>query len=248
MSIELYNEDCLIGMQRIPAKSVDAIICDLPYGTTKNAWDVVIPFDALWERYERMIKDNGAIILFGQGTFAYKLALSNEKLFRYDLIWSKKGKATGFLNANKMPLRSHESILLFYKKLPTYNPQKTEGVGGGHSRGKGDKITNNCYGKFDNQVYSSPTEGKHPLSILEFPSVHPPVHPTQKSDLLIEWLIKSYTNEGDTVLDNTMGSGTTGVACVNTDRNFIGFELDKTYFEIAKNRIDEALLTKLDIL
>lgn len=238
---KIYLGDCLELMGQIPTQSIDMVLCDLPYGCTKNSWDIVIPFDKLWLHYERVIKDNGAIVLFGQGLFAYKLALSNEKLFRYDLIWSKKGKATGFLNANKMPLRSHEHILIFYKKLPNYNPQKTPGKGGGHSRGKGTNIKNNNYGTFHNHLYKPASEGKHPLSIIEFPSVHPPIHPTQKSDLLCEWLIKSYTNEGEIVLDNCVGSGTTPLACKRTNRNFIGIEKEEDYFNLANKRLNETL-------
>lgn len=246
MRIELYNEDCLIGMQNIPDKSVDAIICDLPYGTTQNKWDVIIPFDVLWERYESVIKDSGAIILTSAQPFTTELIMSNKKLFRYDLIWYK-ALGTGHLNCNRMPMRNHEHILLFYKKLPTYNPQKTTGVMREKGSRKGSTTSN--YGDFKGIVSVSDTY--FPQSVIDITNgdrTKENQHPTQKPVALMEYLIKTYTNEGDTVLDNTMGSGTTGVACVNTDRNFIGFELDKTYFEIAKNRIDEALLTKLDIL
>ena len=237
---KIYNEDCLEGMKRIPDKSVDLILCDLPYGKTKNKWDSTIPLDRLWESYERIIKDKGAIILFGQDTFTAKVMLSNEKLHRYNLIRDKV-LTSGFLNANRMPLRSHEDIMVFYKKLPTYNPQKTLG-NKNHSKGTPKKNQNNNYGEFD-FVDNAESLGdlKHPKSILTFEKPHPSksIHPTQKPIALMEWLIKTYTNEGDIVLDNCMGSGTTAIACVNTNRKFIGFELDKDYFDIANERIEK---------
>lgn len=240
MTTTLIQGECLAEMAKLPSGSIDLILCDLPYGTTKNKWDVVIPFAPLWAQYERLIKPNGAIVLTAQSTFAYELALSNKKLFRYDLVWHKKGKATGFLNANRMPLRNHELILVFYKSLPTYNPQKTQGEPnhrkqGSHSRGT--KQTNNNYGKFDQSFESEPTTDKFPLSILTFASVHPPIHPTQKPVDLMEYLIRTYTNEGETVLDNCMGSGTTGVACQRSNRNFIGIENDPHHFQTAHNRL-----------
>lgn len=247
--LQLYNADCLDIMPTLESKSIDLILCDLPYGVTnkkKNKWDVVIPFDKLWKEYERIIKDNGAILLFGQGLFTANLMLSNQELWRYNLIWDKC-LTSGHLNANRMPLRKHEDIVVFYKNLPTYNPQKVPGAKV-HSRGKavgkcsdGDGLTNNNYGKF--KITPSDTSGmKYPTSILTFEKPHPSitVHPTQKPVELMEWLIKTYSNEGDTVLDNCMGSGTTGVACVNTNRSFIGIEKEKTYFEIANQRIETA--------
>ena len=241
---KIYNEDCLIGMQRIPDKSIDMILCDLPYGTSACKWDVVIPFEPLWEQYKRIIKDNGAIVLFGQGLFFVDLINSNRKLFRYDLVWDKQ-LISGFLNANRMPLRVHENIAVFYKKLPTYNPQYTEGKPL-HSKGKSylnKEHKNENYGKFEMTDDSrAGSTQKHPKSIISFQKPHPSKaqHRTEKSIEMLEWLIKTYTNEGETVLDNTMGSGTTGVACVNTNRNFIGMELDEGYFNIATNRIQEA--------
>ena len=252
MLINIYNEDCLIGMQRIPDKSIDMVLCDLPYGVLNKSnpsakWDSVIPFNMLWEQYKRIVKNNGAIILTAQGMFTADLMLSNRGMWRYNLVWKKANRISGFLNANRQPLRNHEDILVFYKSQPTYNPQMTLGEKS-HKKGGGNhKNTQRCYGNLID-VPTVDTNEKFPISILDFDREHPPVHPTQKSVSLFEYLVKTYTNEGDTVLDNTMGSGTTGVACVNTDRNFIGFELEKNYFEIAKNRIDEALLTKLDIL
>lgn len=198
-NISLQHGDCLELMKNIPNKSVDCIITDLPYQqTSRNKWDVIIPFEPLWEQYKRITKDNAAIILFANGMFTAELMMSNKRMWRYNLIW-KKTQPTGFLNAKKMPLRCHEDICIFYKKLPTYNPQKTTG----HVR----KVSKSA------------------------------LHPTQKPLLLLEELVKTYTNEGDLVLDSCMGSGTTGLACKNLNRNFIGIEKEKKYFEIAKERI-----------
>lgn len=253
MSIELYNEDCLIGMQRIPDKSVDAIICDLPYGTTKNKWDSVIPLDKLWTEYERVITYNGAIVLFAQTPFDKVLGASKTELLKYEYVWDKK-RPTGHLNSKFAPMKQHENILVFSKasasfvkdrsKAMCFNPQFRKGK---PYTCKNGRASSNYDEKNYEQVITVNDGNYYPTSILEF-APETGLHPTQKPVALMEYLIKTYTNEGDTVLDNTMGSGTTGVACVNTDRNFIGFELDKNYFEIAKNRIDEALLTKLDIL
>ena len=219
------------------------ILCDLPYGTTRNKWDTVIPLDELWEQYERVIKDNGAIVLTGQDKFSAKLMLFREKIHRYNLVWNKI-LSSGFLNANRMPLRSHEDVLVFYKKLPTYNPQKKLGKPS-HSKGTPKKNLNNNYGDFgflDNGEILG--ELKHPKSIINIPKPHPSttVHPTQKPVELFEWLIKTYTNEGDVVLDNCIGSGTTPVAAINTNRKYIGYELDEKYFNIAQQRIDEHIL------
>lgn len=242
---QIYNMDCLEGMKYIPDKSIDMILCDLPYGTTQNKWDSVIPFSELWNHYERLIKDNGVIILFGQGLFAYKLALSNEKLFKYDLVWKKGNRSTGFLDAKKRPLRNHELILIFYKRQPRYNPQFEIGqpLHGMGSKFKTKEGVNNNYGYFnksDEKWDSRKGETKkYPKSILVFNKPHPPIHPTQKPVALFEYLIRTYTNEGDLVLDNCMGSGTTAIACMNTKRNFIGFELEKKYFDICIKRIAE---------
>ncbi|MEG1502472.1 MAG: site-specific DNA-methyltransferase [Synergistaceae bacterium] len=237
----LIQGDCLIEMQSIPDKSIDMILCDLPYGVTYNTKDIIIPFDKLWERYNRIIKDDGAIALFTQGLFYVDLVNSQRKLFRYDLIWDKK-LTSGFLNSKRMPLRRHEQIAIFYKKSPTYNPQFSEGS---PLHGKGSaymekEMKNNNYGYFSATDDSrNGSTVKYPTSILSFQKPHPSgsIHPTQKPVGLCEYLIKTYTNEGDLVLDNCMGSGSTGVACKNTNRNFIGIELDEKYFEIAKQRI-----------
>lgn len=236
---QIIEGDCLEIMPDISDKSIDMILCDLPYGKTKNKWDSIIPLDKLWMQYERIIKDNGAIILTGQDKFSAKLMLSNIKLHRYNLIWEKTDRPTGFLNANRMPLRSHEDILVFYKNLPCYNPQWEIGEKNhnrGHSRGK--KQTNNCYGKFNQNHIEFFTNKKYPRSILKFSREHPPIHPTQKPVALFEYLIKTYTNKGDLVLDNCAGVGTTGVACKNLGRDYILIEKERKYIEIAKDRIN----------
>ena len=241
--VDIRQGDCLELMKEIPDKSIDMILCDLPYGTTQNKSDIIIPFDKLWNSYKRIIKDNGAIVLFAQGVFYVDLVNSNRKLFRYDLIWDKV-LTSGFLNAKRMPLRQHEQIAVFYKKLPKYNPQFTSGKPL-HSKGKTYKdkpIVNQNYGVFHtaDDSRAGSTE-KYPTSILKFQKPHPSisVHRTQKSVELLEWLINTYTNAGETVLDNCMGSGSTGVACINTNRNFIGYELDEHYFQIAKERLEQ---------
>ena len=233
-------------MQNIPDKSIDAIICDLPYGVLNKGnssakWDSVIPFDKLWSSYERIIKDNGIIVLFGQGMFTADLLISNKKLWRYNLVWDKVAK-TGFLNSKRMQLRQHEDICIFYKSLPTYNPQMVKCEPHKRNHSKGNMLNpqkNSCYGSF----VETPTivsDENFPTSIISIPKEHETGkfhHPTQKPVLLLEYLIKTYTDELDVVLDNTMGSGTTGVACKNLNRSFIGIEMDEKYFEIAKERI-----------
>ena len=243
MSIELYLGDCLEIMKNIPDKSIDMILCDLPYGRTHNRWDTVLPFSELWEHYRRVIKENGVIALFSDGLFMAELMLSNKKMWKYNIVWDKI-LASGFLNANKQPLRVHEEIVIFYDKQPIYNPQKVKGLPN-HSKGKGKDsgYQNNNYNDIefvDNKDILG--DMKHPKSILSFQKPHPSksVHPTQKPVALLEYLIKTYTNEGDTVLDNCMGSGSTGVACKNTNRNFIGIEIEEKYFNIAKDRIYDA--------
>ena len=243
----IYNEDCLEGMKKIDDKSVDAIICDLPYGvlnkTNENAgWDTVISLDVLWKQYKRIIKDNGAIVLFGQGMFTAQLMMSNPDMWRYNLIWKKGNRSTSFLNAKRMPLRNHEDIAVFYKSLPTYNPQKWKGAKN-HSRGKMQKEQKNqCYGKYDPTAIEDDLSGmKYPLSIIDIDKEHDGTswHPTQKPVELISYLVKTYTNEGDLVLDNCIGSGTTAVSCIRENRNFIGFELNKEYFDKAVKRIED---------
>jgi len=232
-------------MKDIKDKSIDMILCDLPYGVTQNKKDIRIDLTLLWEQYERIIKDNGAIILTAQQPFTTDLILSNRRLFRYDLIWNKR-LVSGFLNAKRMPLRTHEDILVFYKKLPTYNPQFTKGEPL-HSKGinyMNTKIKNQNYGKFTHtDDKRKGNTKKYPISIINIDKCHPSIqiHPTEKSVKLMEYLIKTYSNEFDIILDNTMGAGTTGIACKNLNRKFIGIELDKKYFDIATKRINDAI-------
>jgi len=226
------------GMKEITDKSIDMILCDLPYGTTNCKWDSIIPFEPLWKQYERIIKDNGAIALFGSEPFSSKLRLSNLKLFKYDWIWDKV-KGTGFLNAKKQPMRNHEIISIFYKKQCLYNPQKTTGHKNKKSfRSK--KLQTDVYGDM-NEDYTYESTERYPRSIQIFPSdtQNSSLHPTQKPIALCEYLIKTYTNEGEIVLDNCMGSGTTAIACIKTKRNFLGFELDKGYYEKANKRLED---------
>ena len=234
---ELWQGDCLELMKNIPDGSVDMVLCDLPYGTTRNKWDSIIPLDSLWKEYKRVVKKNGAIVLFAQTPFDKILGASNLDMLKYEWIW-EKSQGTGHLNAKKMPMKSHENILVFYKKLPTYNPQWGEGK---PYRCKSSVHSFN-YGK---QKYGTETvsDGKrYPLDCLKINRTEKDrhLHPTQKPVELLEYLIKTYTNDGETVLDNCMGSGSTGVACVNTNRHFIGIELDEGYFNIARKRIEEA--------
>ena len=243
MESYIKKGDCLELMKEIPDNSIDMILCDLPYGTTQKVWDAVIPYDKLWEQYKRIIKDNGAIVLFAQGLFYVDLVNSNREWFRYDLVWNKV-LTSGFLNANRMPLRTHEQIAVFYNKLPTYNPQKVLGEVN-HSKGNLSlKHENNNYGDYE-QVESDFSGLKNPVSILTYEKAHPSIalHPTQKNTELLEYLINTYTNKGEVVLDNCMGSGSTIIACINTKRKYIGFELDDKYFELAKKRIEVRLNT-----
>jgi site-specific DNA-methyltransferase (adenine-specific) len=246
MTIDLKQGDCLLLMDGIPDHTVDMILCDLPYGRTQNAWDAVIPFDKMWKQYERVIKPNGCIALFCDGMFMAELMMSNKKLWKYNLVWDKV-LSSGFLNANKQPLRSHEEIAIFYKTQPTYNPQKVKGQPN-HSKGAPKECYNNNYGDFG-FVDNSKELGdmKHPKSIITVQKPHPStmIHPTQKPVEILEWLINTYTNAGETVLDTCMGSGSTGVACVNTKRNFIGMEMNEEYFNKAKVRIADCYAKSL---
>lgn len=235
---QIHNMDCLEGMKLLQDKSVDMILCDLPYGVTQNKWDVVIPFDELWKQYERVIKDNGAIVLTAAQPFSAQLIVSNPKLFRYEWIWEKTA-ATGHLNAKKMPMRAHESILVFYKKLPTYTPIKTTGHAPVNSYTKHQDDGSN-YGKTKIGISGGGSTERYPRSVQRFATdkQKESIHPTQKPVALFEYLIKTYTNEGETVLDNCIGSGTTAVAAINTNRNFIGFEISEEYCTAANQRID----------
>lgn len=239
----IYNEDCLIGMQRIPDKSIDAIICDLPYGTTSQKWDTVIPFELLWAQYKRIIKDNGAIVLFGSQPFTSALVMSNVKWFKCEWIW-RKHKGTNIYGVKREPLKIHESCILFAKNKYTYNPQMTEGKPykqrGSHNIGKSDGLI--IANKKVGYAKDFDSSKRYPISVQEFSNHNQKdnsFHPTQKPVPLLEYLVKTYTNEGETVLDNCIGSGTTAIACMNTNRNFIGFEMDQKYYEIANKRIKE---------
>jgi len=279
---KVYNEDCLIGMQKIKDKSIDMILCDLPYGTTQNKWDSVIPLNdyveieikgklkqlkedeyllycyknnisleeakkewknkykqGLWTHYNRIIKDNGAIVLTSDGIFTSELINSNKKMFKYKLIWDKKS-TTGFLNAKRMPLRRHEEIVIFYKKTPNYFPKmEIRGkprIKGGYNnkrQGNGDM----CYGKFKSQTKKS--NEYYPTSIIQISNANQSskTHPTQKPIKLFEYLIETYTEKDNIVLDNCIGSGTTAVSAIKTNRNFIGFESESRYFDMALERL-----------
>ena len=238
MDINLLHGDCLELMKDIPDGSVDMILADLPYGTTSCKWDTIIPFEPLWKQYERIIKDNGAIVLTATQPFASALIMSNPKRFKYQWVWYKNLR-TGFAQAKTQPMKSHELVLVFYKKTPTYNPIKVKRttVKAGNKKKKfGEIYGGTVYEKnVDNQ-----SDLVNPHDVLEIKAIHGSakrLHPTQKPIELFEYLIKTYTNEGETVLDNCMGSGTTGVACKNLNRNFIGMELDDKYFKIAEQRI-----------
>jgi DNA modification methylase len=233
---KLIHGDCLQEMAVIPDKSVDMVCCDMPYGTTNCKWDSVIDLSELWLQYSRIVKDSGAIVLFAQTPFDKVLGSSNLKDLRYEIIWEKT-HPTGHLNAKKMPMKAHENILVFYKTLPTYNPQKTKGHARKTATKRGD--VSEVYGEQDFTPITYDSTERYPRSVLQLKSDKQTskLHPTQKPVALIEWLVKTYTNEGDTVLDNTMGSGTTGVACKNTGRNFIGVEIDDAYFGVAQQRI-----------
>lgn len=238
---KIYNEDCLEGMKRIEDKSIDCIICDLPYGTTSCSWDIIIPFDKLWEQYNRIIKDNGAIILFGQEPFSSMLRMSNIKDYKYDIYWEKE-RLTNIQQVKKRVGKTIECISVFYKKQCTYNPQMLDYDGPKRTN----KIGNGKLGKLSDNGEKKPFEyidtGKrYPTQVWKFKRdiLVSNLHPTQKPVLLIEELIKTFSNEYDLILDNCMGSGTTAVACLNTNRKFIGFELNKEYYNIAVERINE---------
>ncbi|WP_339239652.1 site-specific DNA-methyltransferase [Bacillus sp. FSL P4-0322] len=243
-SLELnraYKMDCLEGMKLIPDRTVDMVLCDLPYGTTQNKWDSIIDLPKLWEQYERLIKPNGVIVLTAQTPFDKVLGGSNLKLLKYEWIW-EKNRGTGHLNAKKMPMKNHENILVFYKKLPTYNPQMREGEPYQRLNCSKNVLNKGNYGK-TKELHSTISDGKrYPLSVLEFPIVERTVHPTQKPVELFEYLIKTYTNEGEIVLDNCLGSGTTAVACELSNRKWVGFETEPKYIEIINKRLEQIQL------
>ena len=238
---KIVKGDGLVLMKNIEDSSVDFILSDLPYGITKNYWDIPLDTILMWKEYERIIKENGAIALFAQSPFDKILAVSNLKLYKYEWIWEKTN-ATGFLNAEKMPLKAHENILIFYKKLPTYNPIKTKGNKKESKKESKSKCKmSTTYGEQKHTKDYCSSE-RYPRSVLKFKKDKQTssFHPTQKPVSLLRYMIETYTNKGDTVLDNCIGSGSTAVACVHTNRNFIGFELQDEYCEIARNRVKEA--------
>jgi site-specific DNA-methyltransferase (adenine-specific) len=242
---KLFLGKCLDIMATFSDNCVDMVFCDLPYGTTQNKWDTLIPFDELWEQYHRIVKENGAIVLTAQSPFDKILACSNLKNFRYEWIW-EKNKATGHLNAKKMPMKAHENVLIFYKKLPTYNPQKTTGhkpFGAVKPKfnipePKEKRNYNHVANTFGND---GNTTDRYPRSVQKFKVINNDdvlkFHPTQKPVEMIEYFIKTYSNPGDVVLDNCMGSGSTCIACISTNRKYIGIEADEDYYEKAKTWI-----------
>ena len=241
MTINLINGDCIEKMKEIPDKSVDLVLCDLPYGITQNKWDSVIPIDKLWEQYERIVKDSGVIALTATQPFSSMLVMSNTKMFKHEWIWIKN-RGSNFANTVREPMKEHEHVLIFSKGKWTYNKQMQERTGGGADRVKY-KLDNRTasssnYNGFDKKNRNQ-GEMRVPSSWQKF-NVEVGLHPTQKPVALMEYIIKTYTNEGDTVLDSCMGSGTTGVACKELNRNFIGIEIDEDYFNIAKERIERS--------
>lgn len=231
--IQLRLGNCLIEMKEIPDASVDLILTDLPYGITKNNWDIVIPLDDLWKEYTRIIKENGAIVLFGNQPFTSLLVMSNLSMFRYSLVWNKN-KFSDFLNANKKPMKIHEDIIIFYKQQPVYNIQYTFSTPyvRWNKQDAIDKQTN--YNNYNETVTTNQDGKRLPTTVLQFNRVERPIHPTQKPVDLLEWIIKTYSNEGDIVLDSCMGVGSTGIACKNTNRKFIGIEIEPEYFHQAE--------------
>ena len=233
----LMQGDCLERMKEIPDGSVDMVLADPPYGTTACKWDSIIPLEPMWEQLKRIIKPNGAIVMTASQPFTSVFVSSNIKMFKYDLVW-QKSRPTGVLNAKKQPLRDKEDVLVFYSKQPTYIPQGTTACNKMSDKGVHSNKNSECYGtiKGGRGTYNQTTTG-YPRQVLQIASEGKTVHPTQKPVALMEYLIKTYTNEGETVLDFTMGSGTTGVAALRNGRKFIGIELDKDYFNIAAERI-----------
>ena len=234
----IYHGNCLDLMKEINNGSIDMILCDLPYGTTKAKWDIIIPFDKLWEQYTRILKENGVVVLTGTEPFSSMLRLSNLEWYKYDWVWNKKSP-TGFLNAKKQPLRVTENISVFYKKQPTYNPQITHGHPRKSNQGR---KAGKC--ELYNKVLDTPrydSTDRFPINLQTFSSEKQKshLHPTQKPVELFRYLIRTYTNKGDLVLDNCIGSGTTAIACLEEERNFIGIEKEQKYYDIALNRINK---------
>lgn len=245
---KIYMEDCLIGMNKIPDGSIDAIICDLPYGTTQCDWDKVIPFDKMWKQINRIIKPNAAIVLFGQEPFSSSLRLSNIKAYKYDWVWNKK-RPTGQLNAKRQPMRQHEYIHVFYYSQPKYNPVMHKNRMPRKFIGmvkRSNKKSDNYGDQYDYLSNITDDSESYPRSIIEQTAVvgngkEKVNHPTQKPISLLEYLVRTYTDKGDTVLDFCIGSGTTAVACLNLDRHFVGFENKKEFYEIAIKRVGSIL-------
>ena len=239
---KIYLGDCLEVMKDIPDKSIDMILCDLPYGTTACKWDVIIPFEPLWEQYKRIIKDNGAIVLTASQPFTSALVMSNIKMFKHDWIWFKSRSGSA-ITAKYRPVKRHEDVLVFCKCSPKYNPQMTEGQP--YYR-KSNNNTKNNHGLGINSNMETVNRGtRYPITVQSFKqnwSKQQQIHPTQKPVALFEYLIKTYTNEGETVLDNCIGSGTTAIACINTNRNYIGIEKDENYFNITNDRIKDSVV------
>ena len=237
---KIYNMDCLEGMKQIPDNSIDMILCDLPYGITSCKWDSVIPLDKLWMQYNRILKEKGVIVLTASQPFTSALVMSNPEMYKHEWIWEKDG-GSNFANTVREPMKEHESVIIFSRGKWTYNPIKEERIGS--RRGKITSSTFNskseCYSEFEGRGLVKIPELRVPRSIQRFTRERG-LHPTQKPVALFEYLIKTYTNEGELVLDNCIGSGTTAVACINTGRNFIGFELEEKYYQIALDRIAEA--------
>lgn len=235
---KVIEGDCLKVMPLIPDKSIDMILCDLPYGTTQNKWDIVIPFELLWKQYKRIIKNNGAILLFGQEPFSSFLRMSNIEQFKYDWIW-EKSQSRGFLNAWKQPLRDFEIISVFYKNQPFYNPQLINKPEHNiRSKTIRTKSSNN-YGNHNMDIHKNSTDKSMPKQIIKFNNCQEYLHPTQKPLDLIIYLLNTHSNENDIVLDNCAGSGTTGEACLETGRNYVLIEKEKKYVDIINNRIEK---------
>jgi site-specific DNA-methyltransferase (adenine-specific) len=238
MDSKLILAECIEEMKKIKKESIDMILCDLPYGTTQCSWDSIIPFKDLWEQYERIIKLNGAIVLTASQPFTSNLVMSNPKLFRYSLVW-EKSKSTGYLNSKKMPMRAHEDILVFYKKLPTYNPQMVQGTP--YDKGTAHRPTQ-VYREQKGEIHVKNEDGlRFPRSVQYFKTAESEgkvYHPTQKPIAMFEWLIKTYSNENDIILDNCIGAGTTAIAAIRTNRKYIGIEINEEYYKISLERIE----------
>lgn len=238
MTNQIILGDCIDIIKQIPDKSIDMILCDLPYGTTQCKWDTIMPLETLWAQYNRVCKDNAAIVLTAAQPFTSILVVSNIKNFKYNWIW-EKSKATGYLNAKKMPMRAHEDVCVFYRKQPTYNAIKTEGTP--YNKGKAHRPTD-VYGQQVSVLVKNDTGLRNPRTVQYFKTAESEgkvFHPTQKPIALFEYLIRTYTNEGEVVLDNCIGSGTTAIACINTNRKYIGIEKDEQYYKVAVQRVEQ---------